>query len=65
VQSIGNVDAPCNEQTGKQLLCNGNLIGLLRDAYLDKNFLAVVGTRGEQMKGFLLVGGRVAYVFAV
>lgn len=65
VQSIGSVDTPCDGQTGKQLLSNGDLIGLLRDAHLDENFLAVVGTKGEQMRGFLLVGGRTAYAFAV
>jgi hypothetical protein len=54
MQGISGIDASSDEQTGQDLLRNGNLVGFLVYAHLRQDFLCVVGTEGKQMWSFLL-----------
>jgi hypothetical protein len=47
------------------LLGDRNFIGLLVDAHLKQDFLAVMGTKGQQVGSFLLPSRCAAHTFAI
>ena len=65
MQRISGIHARSARQTGQDFFGNGNLVGFLTNTHLQQGFLALMSTKGQQVRSWLLGGACTPDRFAI